>query len=250
MAEGSGPQRQDAAKAGNAERIERRSLHDEVVGRLRDMILKGELRAGERIPERVLCDRFGISRTPLREALKVLATEGLIDLLPNRGAAVSRISAEGLREAFQVMGALEALGGELACARITEAEVAAIRDLHERMVGHHRAGRLNEYFTLNQAIHEAILAAADNRMLAELYARLRGQVQRARFAANLSESRWRQAVAEHEEMMVALDARDAETLGRVMKRHLSNKFETLRDVVTEDRGTEDRGTEDRDRPAR
>ena len=237
----SGPRRQGSApKAGSAERIERRSLHDEVVGRLRDMILEGELLAGERIPERVLCDRFGISRTPLREALKVLATEGLIDLLPNRGAAVSRISAEGLREAFQVMGALEALGGELACARITDSEVAAIRDLHDRMVGHHRAGRLNDYFTLNQAIHEAILAAADNRMLTELYGRLRGQVQRARFAANLSETRWRQAVAEHEEMMAALEVRDAEKLGRIMKRHLANKFETLLDVVAEDRESSDR----------
>ncbi|MDJ0944520.1 MAG: GntR family transcriptional regulator [Kiloniellales bacterium] len=236
MARGSGSPRQGTTTTpGHAERIERRSLHDEVVGRLRDMILKGELRPGERIPERVLCERFGISRTPLREALKVLATEGLIDLLPNRGAAVSRISAAGLREAFQVMGALEALGGELACARITDAEVAAIRRLHERMVGHHRAGRLNDYFALNQAIHEAILAAADNQMLAELYGRLRGQVQRARFAANLSESRWRQAVAEHEEMMAALDARDAEKLGRILKRHLRNKFETLLDVVAEDR---------------
>ncbi len=236
MARGNGSPRQGTtARGGSAERIERRSLHDEVVGRLRDMILKGELRAGERIPERVLCDRFGISRTPLREALKVLATEGLIDLLPNRGAAVSRISAEGLREAFQVMGALEALGGELACARITDGEVAAIRRLHERMVAHHRAGRLNDYFALNQAIHEAILAAADNQMLTELYGRLRGQVQRARFAANLSESRWRQAVAEHEEMMAALVARDSEKLGRIMKHHLSNKFETLLDVVAEDR---------------
>ncbi len=216
-------------------RIERRSLHHEVVGRLRGMILQGELQAGERIPERELCDRFGISRTPLREALKVLATEGLIDLLPNRGAAVSRISAEGLREAFQVMGALEALGGELACARITDKEIAAIRQLHERMVRHYRAGMLNDYFALNQKIHEAILAAAENRMLTELYGRLRGQVQRARFAANLSETRWRQAVAEHEEMMVALDARDAEKLGKLLKRHLSNKFDTLLDVVAEDR---------------
>ena len=235
MARGSGPIPDATPGQETTGRIERRSLHHEVVGRLRGMILQGELQAGERIPERVLCDRLGISRTPLREALKVLATEGLIDLLPNRGAAVSRISAEGLREAFQVMGALESLGGELACARITDKEVAAIRRLHERMVGHYRAGRLNDYFALNQKIHEAILAAADNRMLTELYGRLRGQVQRARFAANLSETRWRQAVAEHEEMMAALDAREAEKLGKLLKRHLSNKFDTLLEVVAEDR---------------
>ena len=214
-----------------ADRIQRRSLHDEVVERLRSMIVEGELPAGQRIPERVLCERFGISRTPLREALKVLATEGLIDLLPNRGALVSRISAEGLQEAFEVMGALEALAGELACSRIGEGELAAIRDRHERMVLCYREGRLNDYFALNQAIHEALLAAADNRVLEAHYGRLRGQVARARFAANLSDARWREAVAEHEEMLEALEARDGDRLGRILKRHLRNKYETVLEVI-------------------
>ena len=220
-----------ASEVGTADRIQRRSLHDEVVERLRSMIVEGELPAGQRIPERVLCERFGISRTPLREALKVLATEGLIDLLPNRGALVSRISAEGLQEAFEVMGALEALAGELACARIGESDLAAIRERHERMVRCYHEGRLNDYFALNQAIHEALLAAADNRVLEAHYGRLRGQVARARFAANLSDARWREAVAEHEEMLEALEARDGDRLGRILKRHLRNKYETVLEVI-------------------
>lgn len=220
-------------KPSPAEPIARRTLHDEVAGRLRTMIVEGELPAGGRIPERSLCERFGISRTPLREALKVLATEGLIELLPNRGAVVSRLSAEGLREAFEVMGALEALGGELACSKISEADLKAIRRRHERMLEHYRKGRLNEYFTENQAIHEALLTAADNRVLAALSERLRGQIARARFAANLSPTRWRQAVEEHEEMMQALDTRDGEELGRILKRHLHNKCETVLEVLFE-----------------
>lgn len=220
-----------ASETGTADRIQRRSLHDEVVERLRGMIVEGALPAGQRVPERVLCERFGISRTPLREALKVLATEGLIDLLPNRGALVSRISAEGLQEAFEVMGALEALAGELACTRISDGDLAAIRERHERMVQCYREGRLNDYFALNQAIHEALLAAADNRVLAAHYGRLRGQVARARFAANLSDARWREAVAEHEEMMEALEARDGDRLGRILKRHLRNKYETVLEVI-------------------
>ena len=184
----------------------------------------------------MLCERFGISRTPLREALKVLATEGLIDLLQNRGAVVSRISAEGLQEAFEVMGALEALAGELACARISDGDLAAIRDKHERMVQCYREGRLNDYFALNQAIHEALLAAADNRVLEAHYGRLRGQVARARFAANLSGARWREAVAEHEEMLEALEARDSNRLSRILKRHLRNKYETVLEVVAAQAG--------------
>src|SRR5919202_3288251 len=100
----------------------RGSLHERLVGALRDLIIEGELEAGARVPERLLCERFGVSRTPLREALKALASEGLVELLPNRGARVTRLTPEDVEDMFQVMGALEALSGTLACGRITEPE--------------------------------------------------------------------------------------------------------------------------------
>ena len=118
--------------------IERQSLHEAVTARLRDMIVEGEYPPGSRLPERVLCETFGISRTPLREALKVLASEGLLELAPHRGARVAGLTAMDVDELFPVMGALEALAGELACARITEMELAEIRALHYQMVLHHR----------------------------------------------------------------------------------------------------------------
>src|ERR1700754_2536173 len=103
-----------AAPAEAVQGIERRSLHAELVERVRALITVGELANGQKIPERALCQRFGVSRTPLREALKVLASEGVVTLRPNRGAVVNGLTAQELMHVFPVMGALEALAGELA----------------------------------------------------------------------------------------------------------------------------------------
>ena len=120
--------------------ISRVSLHDETVSRLRALITDGALRPGSRIDERELCERFGVSRTPLREALKVLASEGLVELLPHRGSRVTRLSAPELRDAFEIVAALEALAGELACRRITDAQIDDIAAVHARMEEHYRRG--------------------------------------------------------------------------------------------------------------
>jgi DNA-binding GntR family transcriptional regulator len=106
--------------------IPRRSLHDELTERLRRLITHGELSPGQKIREKALCLQFGVSRTPLREALKVLASEGIVTLRPNRGAVVSALTVEELEEVFPVMGALEALSGEIACRHITDQELEAI----------------------------------------------------------------------------------------------------------------------------
>src|SRR3954466_15807465 len=98
-------------------------LHEEVVGRIRDILLDGEIPPGARIPERELCDRLQISRTPLREALKVLAAEGLVQLLPHRGSRAAKLTDQDMRDLFEVCQGLEALAGELACERITDAEI-------------------------------------------------------------------------------------------------------------------------------
>jgi DNA-binding GntR family transcriptional regulator len=120
--------------------IVRRSLHDEITNQLRDMIVEGDLKPGQKIPEPELCGRFGVSRTPLREALKVLAAEGIVQLLPNRGAVVAKITHEEIEQIFPIMGVLEALAGELACERITEEDLEKLRRLHKTMIGHYRRG--------------------------------------------------------------------------------------------------------------
>jgi DNA-binding GntR family transcriptional regulator len=230
--------RSNETEMARGEPIARASLHDELVERLRDMIVEGELAPGDRVPERSLCERFGVSRTPLREALKVLASEGLLELLPNRGAAVARLTGDDLEEMFPVMGTLEALAGELACAQVTEEQLAEIRALHYQMVLHHTRGELPQYFRLNQRIHELIMQAAGNATLTRMYRSLSGRIRRARYVANMSKARWAQAVEEHEEILEALSARDGARLADILKRHLRNKCETVRESFLTGDGAE------------
>lgn len=210
----------DAAAPGP---IARRSLSDEAVSRLRDMIVTGQFDPGERLPERTLCERFGISRTPLREAMKILAAEGLLKLLPNRGAVVPPLTLKELEETFEVMESLEATAGELAAERIDESGLQDIRQHHQDMLIAYGAGDLQTYFKLNQQIHWAIVMAARNEVLSETYRRLAGRVLRARYAANFSPERWAQAIEEHERIMDALERRDGAGLGRLLRDHLRNK---------------------------
>jgi DNA-binding GntR family transcriptional regulator len=219
-----------------AEPLIRTTLHDELVTRLRDMIFAGELRGGDRVPEQRLCDMMGVSRTPLREALKVLGNEGLLDLLPNRGARVATLSEADIDEIFPVMGALEALSGELACARLSDTEFAEIRALHYQMALHHTRRELQAYFNLNQQIHEAILKAAANPTLEAQYRSLAGRIRLARYRANMTETRWNQAMLEHEEMLTALQDRDGKRLSEVLRRHLENKRETVKQAIRDGAG--------------
>ena len=213
--------------------ILRRPLHNELADRLRHMIVEGELAPGEKLAEKELCGRFGVSRTPLREAMRVLATEGLVQLTPNRGCTVSKLTLADLDEAFPIMGALEALSGELACQHITDAELNRIRELHERMVAKYRSGALRDYFKLNEQIHQIILDAARNPTLAQMQLSLSGRMRRARYMANMSPARWAAAVAEHEKILDALSARDGKRLAVILKQHLANKLETVKQALTE-----------------
>jgi DNA-binding GntR family transcriptional regulator len=211
--------------------IARPSLHDELAVRVRRMIVEGEIEAGARINERALCERFGVSRTPLREALKVLAREGYVQLNPRRGSTAADLTLADLEEAFPVMGALEALAGELAARHATDAQIAEILALHARMRACHRAGDRPAYFALNERIHLAIAEASGNATLERMQRSLDGRVRRGRYQANLSHARWNQAMAEHEEIAAALQARDAPRLAAVLRRHLENKLAALRDAA-------------------
>lgn len=218
----------------NISSITRQSLHIELVERIRDLIVDGSLVAGEKIPERELCERFGVSRTPMREALKVLASDGLVSLAPNRGAWVSKITVAELEEVFPIMGALEGLSGEMACIGISDEQISQIRKIHHEMVTHYEARNLIEYFRANQAIHEAILEAANNPTLGAMYRSLAARMRRARYLANMTEERWADAVDEHEQILVALESREGEKLAEILRRHLKNKFETVRQWLIEE----------------
>ena len=207
--------------------IVRRPLHEEATDRLRDLIVQGRLAAGARLNERLLTAQLGLSRTPLREAFKVLATEGLVELLPNRGAVVTQMDPVRLSETIAVMSALEALAGELACRSATDAQINEIRALHYEMLAYHARGDLAGYFKFNQAIHLKLVKYSGNAVLYNIYRQLNGNVRRARYLANLSQERWDAAVREHDEILAALAARDVKRIKALLSDHLAHKLASV-----------------------
>jgi DNA-binding GntR family transcriptional regulator len=210
-----------------ARRIERPALHHEVVEHLRDLITDGTLAAGERLNERALCEIFGISRTPLREALLVLQGEGLVELTPRRGARVREMGSEEVRDLLELLGGIEALAGELACARATAADIEEIRAQHAVMLEHYERNEMLAYFKRNESIHDLIVAATGNAELIRTHALLRQRALRARYIPNARPERWRAAVQEHEAFVAALEARDGARLGRLLRRHMKNTWQEL-----------------------
>ncbi|WP_435169822.1 GntR family transcriptional regulator [Falsirhodobacter sp. 1013] len=191
--------------------------------RLKGLIAEGALPPGAKLVEKELCDSFGVSRTPLREAIRALAAEGVVVVTPNRGAAVATVTEDQILESFLVMGALEGLAGELAAPRITPVQLDALRQAHAAMLDHRRAGDLDGYYAQNRAIHDAIFDAAGNSTLSETRQIIHRRIVNLRFIARIGDDEWATAIAEHEEMLLALEARDGPALGAVLRRHLESK---------------------------
>jgi DNA-binding GntR family transcriptional regulator len=207
--------------------IARLGLHDQVAARLRTMLIEGRIAPGAKLNERELSELLRVSRTPLREAIKLLAAEGLVDLLPNRGAVAVRLSEADVIDTFEVLAGLEGLSGELAAQRITDAELAELRALHYEMLACHARSDLSGYYRLNAQIHTAINQAARNPVLCKAYQGINARVQSLRFRTNQDGAKWKQAVKEHERMVEALDARDAPAMRAVLIEHLHHKRDTV-----------------------
>lgn len=211
--------------------IARRTLHDEVLERLRDLIIEGRLAPGTRINEVQVGALLGVSRTPLREAIKTLAREGLVVNLPSRGAVVRRFSVSDVVQILEVLKAMEQLAARLVCAHADDAAIAHINELHRRMMGLYKRRKRLEYFKLNQAIHTAIVQASGNAALAETHQLLQARIRRVRYIGNEGPVKWAGAVAEHEEMIEALAERDGERLAAVMGKHLDQTLVRVRDSL-------------------
>ncbi len=207
--------------------IDRQTLTVGVAARLREMIVEGQLQPGVRLNERVLTEQLLVSRTPLREAFKVLAGEQLIELQADRGAFVKSLEPADVAQLFEVLGALEGLAGELAAARITAAELAEIRALHFEMKAAHARRDLPGYFRCNMQIHARINAAARNTVLTATFNALNVRIHALRFKSNAAKPRWDEAIAEHEAMLSLLEARDGKALRTLLESHLDHKRESL-----------------------
>jgi DNA-binding GntR family transcriptional regulator len=211
--------------------IARLGLHDQVAARLRTMLIEGHIAPGAKLNERELAERLRVSRTPLREAIKLLAAEGLVDLLPNRGAVAVKLGETDVLHSFEVLAGLEGMSGVLAAQRITDAELAEIRALHYEMLACFARSDLSGYYRLNAMIHSAINAAARNPVLTKVYRDVNARVQALRFRTNQNEAKWKLAVKEHEQMLQALAARDAAALRNVLVEHLLHKRDTVLELL-------------------
>ncbi|HEX2009657.1 MAG TPA: GntR family transcriptional regulator [Roseateles sp.] len=202
--------------------------HEQVAVRLRTLLVEGRIAPGAKLNERELCEQLRVSsRTPLREAIKLLAAEGLVDLLPNRGAVAVKLSEDDVRHLFELLAELEGLSGALAAERIADAEIAELRALHYEMMACHARRDLSGYYRLNAAIHAGINKAAANPVLAQTYGRLNARVQSLRFRTNQDEAKWARALQEHEQMISALTARDAAGLRAILVAHVLAKRDTV-----------------------
>ncbi len=211
--------------------IPRQALHQEVAVRLRQRIVEGDIAPGSKLNERELSELLQVSRTPLREAIKMLASEGLVELLPNRGAVVAQLSMQDVVDTFEVIAGLEGQSGELAAQRITETELAEIRALHYEMMAAYTRRDLSAYYRLNSNIHEKINLAARNPVLAQTYRTVNARLQALRFRSNFDDRKWRQAVQEHEQMVDKLAARDGPGMRALMTRHLEQKRDVVLDLM-------------------
>ncbi|MBX3587892.1 MAG: GntR family transcriptional regulator [Ramlibacter sp.] len=209
--------------------IPRTALHEQVANRLRQMLVESRIAPGAKLNERELSEVLSVSRTPLREAIKMLAAEGLVELLPNRGAIAVELTESDVLNTFEVMAGLEGQSGELAAQRITDAELAEIKAMQFEMMAAWTRRDLSNYYRLNAQIHSAINAAAKNPVLTATYRQVNARLQALRFRSNQDEDKWRRAVKEHEQMVEALAARDAAGMRQVLVAHLEHK----RDVVVE-----------------
>jgi DNA-binding GntR family transcriptional regulator len=209
--------------------IIRPALHDTLVTRLRDMIIGGVLEPGSRLHEGQLGVLLGVSRTPLREAIKSLAGEGLVDLVPTRGAVVKRFSAKDVKDMLVVLKSMEELAGALACENATDRQIASVRAMHDQMIRCYEARDRMQYYKLNQDIHTSIVALSGNEPLAGVHTVLQTRLKRIRFVGHEGPEKWAGAVGEHEEMISALEARDKGRLSEVLGRHLMNAWERVRE---------------------
>jgi DNA-binding GntR family transcriptional regulator len=212
-------------------RVVHNSLHEQVADTLRQQIFGGVLAPGSFIDEVALCERLAISRTPLREALKVLTAEGLVRHEPRRGCFVNEVTEQDLDEIFPVIALLEGRCAHEAALHASDADLASLEVMHERLQKAARGKRIVDYYDANFAIHEAIITLADNRWLAQVIGDLRKILKLARLQQLHAPGRLEQSLSEHMAVFAALKARDGEGAEAAMRTHLTRQREALRELA-------------------
>jgi DNA-binding GntR family transcriptional regulator len=203
--------------------LSRRALYLDVADRLRQQIFARELEPGSWIDEMKLAGEYGISRTPLREALKVLAVEGLVTMRVRRGAYVTEMSRDDVTQVYHVLGLLESDAAATVAANAGPDQRAELARLHARLESQVR--RRDAFFATNEQFHMALLEIAGNRWAVQLVTDLRKVMKLNRHHSLFKQGRLAQSLAEHRELMQAIDARNADAAARIMRAHFRNGLE-------------------------
>lgn len=198
---------------------------------LRDRIVKGVLPAGTRIVERKLSAELEVSRTPVREALKLLHADNLIDISRNKGAQVKVFSAPEASELFDVIASLESLAAERLAETITKDQLDVLEHMHASMLAKLDAGEADAYFDINSEIHDTILRECGNPILQEMHTKLMARARRGRFMAIMNPDRLKTAVDEHEQLMSAFRDKNAEAARQVWRIHLLQTGESVQEIL-------------------
>ena len=216
-------------------RVPRSGLHEQAAKKLRMLIVRGDLAPGEPLLEVSLSEALGISRTPLREALKQLAAEGLVELQLNRSAVVAPLRYDELTELFEAISGIERCAAELAAMRMTVADVERLQALQTRIERHHDHDELRDYFEVNQQIHSAIVGFARNSVLKGSHDALLARAERARFFALSAAGRWDESVRDHRQILAALKVGDGDRAGRLLGQHVRRTGEIVAETLTRER---------------
>ncbi|MCF8143866.1 MAG: GntR family transcriptional regulator [Deltaproteobacteria bacterium] len=209
------------------QKIHATTLHQEIVSRIRKMIQKGILVRGQKVSEKDLCESMGVSRTPVREALRQLTSEGLIQLIPHKGAFVSQPCIEEISDLFEVMGVLEGACARLAVIRMKERDLQKIEALHEVLESHFRNRDHEAYLKTNHIIHAFIQELTGNRVLNDLINGLRQKILLYRQRQLYQPERFDQSIQEHRNLIGAFRTRDSDSAESLMKHHLLMQCKAL-----------------------
>jgi DNA-binding GntR family transcriptional regulator len=214
-------------------KITARPLHAAATIKIRDMIRKGKLVVGQKLVETELCEELGVSRTPLREALRSLSSEGLIELVPNKGAFVRQPSPEEIRDLFQVMITLEGACARIAAERMRPETLARLEALHQELEQQAAAGDRESYINANNRYHTFVQRMTGNRVLDELINGLRQKVLLYRYRQLYVQGRLEESIQEHRALLEAFRRGDPKESERLMKMHLANQGEALLGSLSE-----------------
>lgn len=212
-------------------------LAQKAAGKLREMIRRGDLKKGDRILEEPMCRAMGVSRTPLREALRLLNSEGLVELTPNKGASVAQPSIEAIGQMFFVMGILEGTCARLCAEKIDQRGLDRLDELHRKLEEHCRTEDRENYMAVNHRFHSLVQELAGNRVLSEVINGLRQKILLYRYRQIYQPDRLQESMQEHRGLQQAFRDRDPDAAERLMREHLTRQFEALKSVYAETTGS-------------